>query len=301
MYHKPVLLHESVEGLQVQPDGVYADVTFGGGGHSRAIIQKLGPNGKLFGFDQDADAQVNSINDSRFVFIPQNFQYLKNFIRLNGAKQLDGVLADLGVSSHQFDVAEKGFSTRFDGRLDMRMDQQQEITAEIIANTYDQQQLTDIFRKFGELQQAWQLAGAIVAARKNAPVRTTSELRKAVEPILPRNRENKVLAQLFQALRIEVNQEMAVLEKFLGQCADVIKPGGRLVVISYHSLEDRLVKNFMRAGNASGTIEKDFFGNTLTPWKLVNRKPIVPTIEEISENSRARSAKLRIAQRKSNG
>jgi 16S rRNA (cytosine1402-N4)-methyltransferase len=301
MYHKPVLLHESVEGLQVQPDGVYADVTFGGGGHSRAIIQKLGPNGKLFGFDQDADAQVNSINDSRFVFIPQNFQYLKNFIRLNGAKQLDGVLADLGVSSHQFDVAEKGFSTRFDGRLDMRMDQQQEITAEIIANTYDQQQLTDIFRKFGELQQAWQLAGAIVAARKNAPVRTTSELRKAVEPILPRNRENKVLAQLFQALRIEVNQEMAVLEKFLGQCADVIKPGGRLVVISYHSLEDRLVKNFMRAGNASGTIEKDFFGNTLTPWELVNRKPIVPTIEEISENSRARSAKLRIAQRKSNG
>jgi 16S rRNA (cytosine1402-N4)-methyltransferase len=301
MYHKPVLLHESVEGLQVQPDGVYADVTFGGGGHSRAIIQKLGPNGKLFGFDQDADAQDNSINDSRFVFIPQNFQYLKNFIRLNGAKQLDGVLADLGVSSHQFDVAEKGFSTRFDGRLDMRMDQQQEITAEIIANTYDQQQLTDIFRKFGELQQAWQLAGAIVAARKNAPVRTTSELRKAVEPILPRNRENKVLAQLFQALRIEVNQEMAVLEKFLGQCADVIKPGGRLVVISYHSLEDRLVKNFMRAGNASGTIEKDFFGNTLTPWKLVNRKPIVPTKEEISENSRARSAKLRIAQRKSNG
>lgn len=301
MYHKPVLLHESVEGLQVQPDGVYADVTFGGGGHSRAIIQKLGPNGKLFGFDQDADAQVNSINDSRFVFIPQNFQYLKNFIRLNGAKQLDGVLADLGVSSHQFDVAEKGFSTRFDGRLDMRMDQQQEITAEIIANTYDQQQLTDIFRKFGELQQAWQLAGAIVAARKNAPVRTTSELRKAVEPILPRNRKNKVLAQLFQALRIEVNQEMAVLEKFLGQCADVIKPGGRLVVISYHSLEDRLVKNFMRAGNASGTIEKDFFGNTLTPWELVNRKPIVPTIEEISENSRARSAKLRIAQRKSNG
>jgi 16S rRNA (cytosine1402-N4)-methyltransferase len=301
MYHKPVLLHESVEGLQVQPDGVYADVTFGGGGHSRAIIQKLGPNGKLFGFDQDADAQDNSINDSRFVFIPQNFQYLKNFIRLNGAKQLDGVLADLGVSSHQFDVAEKGFSTRFDGRLDMRMDQQQEITAEIIANTYDQQQLTDIFRKFGELQQAWQLAGAIVAARKNAPVRTTSELRKAVEPILPRNRENKVLAQLFQALRIEVNQEMAVLEKFLGQCADVIKPGGRLVVISYHSLEDRLVKNFMRAGNASGTIEKDFFGNTLTPWELVNRKPIVPTKEEISENSRARSAKLRIAQRKSNG
>ncbi len=301
MYHKPVLLHESVEGLQVQPDGMYADVTFGGGGHSRAIFQKLGANGKLFGFDQDADAQANSINDSRFVFIPQNFQYLKNFIRLNGAKQLDGILADLGVSSHQFDVAEKGFSTRFDGRLDMRMDQQQEITAEIIVNTYDQQQLTDIFRKYGELQQAWQLAGAIVTARQNAPVRTTAELRKAVDHILPRSRENKVLAQLFQALRIEVNQEMAVLERFLGQCADVIKPGGRLVVISYHSLEDRLVKNFMRAGNASGKIEKDFYGNILTPWELVSRKPIIPSEEEVNENSRARSAKLRIAQRKSDG
>jgi len=301
MYHKPVLLHESVEGLQVQPDGMYADVTFGGGGHSRAIIQKLGSNGKLFGFDQDADAQANIINDSRFVFIPQNFQYLKNFIRLNGAKQLDGVLADLGVSSHQFDVAEKGFSTRFDGRLDMRMDQQQELTAENVINTYDQQQLTDIFRKYGELQQAWQLAGAIVSARQNAPVRTTAELRKAVDHMLPRGRENKVLAQLFQALRIEVNQEMAVLEKFLGQCAEVIKPGGRLVVISYHSLEDRLVKNFMRAGNANGTIEKDFFGNILTPWELVSRKPIIPSEEEINDNSRARSAKLRIAQRKSDG
>jgi 16S rRNA (cytosine1402-N4)-methyltransferase len=301
MYHKPVLLHESVEGLQVQPDGMYADVTFGGGGHSRAIIQKLGSNGKLFGFDQDADAQANIISDSRFVFIPQNFQYLKNFIRLNGAKQLDGVLADLGVSSHQFDVAEKGFSTRFDGRLDMRMDQQQELTAENVINTYDQQQLTDIFRKYGELQQAWQLAGAIVSARQNAPVRTTAELRKAVDHMLPRSRENKVLAQLFQALRIEVNQEMAVLEKFLGQCAEVIKPGGRLVVISYHSLEDRLVKNFMRAGNANGTIEKDFFGNILTPWELVSRKPIIPSEEEINDNSRARSAKLRIAQRKSDG
>ena len=301
MYHKPVLLHESVEGLQVQPDGVYADVTFGGGGHAQAIIKRLETDGKLFGFDQDADARANSISDSRFVFIPQNFQYLKNFIRLNGVKQLDGVLADLGVSSHQFDVADKGFSTRFDGRLDMRMDQQQEITAENIVNTYDQQQLTDIFRKYGELQQAWQLAGAIVAARQNTAVCTTAELRQAVAHMLPRNRENKVLAQLFQALRIEVNQEMQVLEKFLGQCADVIKPGGRLVVISYHSLEDRLVKNFMRAGNANGEIEKDFFGNTLTPWEVVTRKPIIPSAKEINENGRARSAKLRIAQRKSHG
>ncbi|MDY0085241.1 MAG: 16S rRNA (cytosine(1402)-N(4))-methyltransferase RsmH [Bacteroidales bacterium] len=298
MYHKPVLLHESVEGLQVQPDGLYADVTFGGGGHSRAILELLGTNGKLFGFDQDEDAKANVINDPRFVFIPQNFQFLKNFVRLYGARQLDGVLADLGVSSHQFDVPDKGFSTRFDGRLDMRMDQQQEITAETIVNTFDQQELTDIFRKYGELQQAWQMAGAIVVARQNAPIRTTTELKQIVAPFLTRNRENKVLAQLFQALRIEVNQEMQVLEKFLDQCADVIKPGGRLVVISYHSLEDRLVKNFMRAGNASGVVEKDFYGRKLSPWEVISRKPIVPTADEVKENSRARSAKLRIAQRK---
>ena len=298
MYHKPVLLHESVEGLQVQPDGLYADVTFGGGGHSRAILELLGTNGKLFGFDQDEDAKANVINDPRFVFIPQNFQFLKNFVRLYGARQLDGVLADLGVSSHQFDVPDKGFSTRFDGRLDMRMDQQQEITAETIVNTFDQQELTDIFRKYGELQQAWQMAGAIVVARQNAPIRTTTELKQIVAPFLTRNRENKVLAQLFQALRIEVNQEMQVLEKFLDQCADVIKPGGRLVVISYHSLEDRLVKNFMRAGNASGVVEKDFYGRKLSPWEVISRKPIVPTADKVKENSRARSAKLRIAQRK---
>ncbi len=298
MYHKPVLLHESVEGLQVQPDGLYADVTFGGGGHSSAILELLGTNGKLFGFDQDEDAKANVINDPRFVFIPQNFQFLKNFVRLYGVRQLDGVLADLGVSSHQFDVPDKGFSTRFDGRLDMRMDQQQEITAETIVNTFDQQELTDIFRKYGELQQAWQMAGAVVASRQNAPIRTTNELKQVVAPFLARNRENKVLAQLFQALRIEVNQEMQVLEKFLDQCADVIKPGGRLVVISYHSLEDRLVKNFMRAGKASGVVEKDFYGRKLSPWEVISRKPILATADEVKENSRARSAKLRIAQRK---
>jgi 16S rRNA (cytosine1402-N4)-methyltransferase len=298
MYHKPVLLHESVEGLQVQPDGLYADVTFGGGGHSRAILDLLGPKGKLFGFDQDEDAKANSIDDSRFVYIPQNFQYLKNFVRLNGARQLDGVLADLGVSSYQFDIPEKGFSTRFDARLDMRMDQQQETTAETIVNSYDQQSLADIFRKYGELKQAWQMAGAIVDARQKAAIQTTNELKEIVGQFLPRNRENKVLAQLFQALRIEVNQEMQVLERLLEQCADVIKPGGRLVVISYHSLEDRLVKNYMRAGNAEGTIEKDFFGKSLSPWEMITRKPIIPSTSEISENSRARSAKLRIAQRK---
>jgi len=298
MYHKPVLLHESVEGLQVQPDGLYADVTFGGGGHSRAILHLLGSNGRLFGFDQDEDAKANSIDDSRFVYIPQNFQYLKNFVRLNGARQLDGVLADLGVSSYQFDVPEKGFSTRFDGQLDMRMDQQQEATAETIVNSYDQQSLADIFRKYGELKQAWQMAGAIVDARQKSAIHTTSELKEIVGQFLPRNRENKVLAQLFQALRIEVNQEMQVLERLLEQCADVIKPGGRLVVISYHSLEDRLVKNYMRAGNAEGTIEKDFFGKSLSPWEMITRKPIIPSTSEISENSRARSAKLRIAQRK---
>ncbi|HOI31768.1 MAG: 16S rRNA (cytosine(1402)-N(4))-methyltransferase RsmH [Bacteroidales bacterium] len=297
MYHKPVLLHESVEGLQVQADGLYADVTFGGGGHSRAILELLGAGGRLFGFDQDVDAKANIIDDPRFVFIPQNFQFLKNFVRLHGAKQLDGVLADLGVSSHQFDVAAKGFSTRFDGRLDMRMDQQQEITAETIVNTFDQQELTDVFRKYGEMQQAWQMAGAIVTARQSAVIQTTQDLKQIVEPFLPRNRENKVLAQLFQAIRIEVNQELQVLEKFLEQCADVIKPGGRLVVISYHSLEDRLVKNFMRAGNANGIIEKDFYGKKLSPWEVISRKPIVPNTEEIKENNRARSAKLRIAQR----
>ena len=298
MYHKPVLLHESVEGLQVQPDGLYADVTFGGGGHSRAILDLLGPKGKLFGFDQDEDAKANIINDDRFVFIPQNFQYLKNFVRLNGARQLDGVLADLGVSSYQFDIPEKGFSTRFDARLDMRMDQQQETTAGTILNNYDQQSLTNIFRKYGELKQAWQMAGAIVNARQKAAIQTTNELKEIVDLYLPRNRENKVLAQLFQALRIEVNQEMLVLESLLEQCADVIKPGGRLVVISYHSLEDRLVKNYMRAGNAEGTIAKDFFGKSLSPWEIITRKPIIPSTIEINENNRARSAKLRIAQRK---
>ncbi|MDY0076729.1 MAG: 16S rRNA (cytosine(1402)-N(4))-methyltransferase RsmH [Bacteroidales bacterium] len=297
MYHKPVMLHESVEGLQVKPDGLYADVTFGGGGHARAIMEKLG-NGRLFGFDQDKDAQANAIRDDRFTFIPHNFQYLSNFLRMCGVVQLDGIFADLGVSSHQFDVAEKGFSTRFEGALDMRMDQNSAKSAADIVNTYDQEQLTALFRKYGELPNAWNMAGHIVVFRQNQAIKSTTDLKTAIEKSLPKHKEFKVLAQVFQALRIEVNEELKVLEIFLEQCAPLLKPGGRLVVISYHSLEDRLVKNFMRSGRADGVIEKDFFGQPQTPYELISRKPIIPTTHEIEENNRSRSAKLRIAQKK---
>ncbi|MDA3944393.1 MAG: 16S rRNA (cytosine(1402)-N(4))-methyltransferase RsmH [Bacteroidetes bacterium] len=300
MYHKPVMLHESVEGLQVQAGGLYADVTFGGGGHARAILDKIG-DGHLFGFDQDRDALANVIDDRRFTFIPHNFQFLKNFIRINGVDKLDGIFADLGVSSHQFDIPEKGFSTRFEGKLDMRMDQNSASSAANIVNSYDQEQLTAVFRKYGELPNAWTIAGHIVSYRQNNPLLTTTDLKLAIEKSLPRHREFKVLAQVFQALRIEVNAELKVLEIFLEQCAGLLKPGGRLVVISYHSLEDRLVKNFMRAGRADGQIEKDFYGQPQTPYELVSRKPITPSSHEIAENSRSRSAKLRIAQRKDNG
>ncbi|MBU1367973.1 MAG: 16S rRNA (cytosine(1402)-N(4))-methyltransferase RsmH [Bacteroidetes bacterium] len=300
MYHKPVMLHESVEGLQVQAGGLYADVTFGGGGHARAILDKIG-DGHLFGFDQDRDALANVIDDRRFTFIPHNFQFLKNFIRINGVDKLDGIFADLGVSSHQFDIPEKGFSTRFEGKLDMRMDQNSASSAADIVNSYDQEQLTAVFRKYGELPNAWTIAGHIVSYRQNNPLLTTTDLKLAIEKSLPRHREFKVLAQVFQALRIEVNAELKVLEIFLEQCAGLLKPGGRLVVISYHSLEDRLVKNFMRAGRADGQIEKDFYGQPQTPYELVSRKPITPSSHEIAENSRSRSAKLRIAQRKDNG
>lgn len=297
MYHKPVMLHESVEGLQVKPDGLYADVTFGGGGHARAILEKL-EKGRLFGFDQDNDAKVNAIDDERFTFVSHNFQYLRNFVRMYGVEQLDGIFADLGVSSHQFDIPEKGFSTRFEGALDMRMDQNNPTTAADIANTYDQEQLTALFRKYGELPNAWTIAGHIVAYRQNQPIKTTTDLKNAIEKSLPKHKEFKVLAQVFQALRIEVNEELKVLEIFLEQCAQLLKPGGRLVVISYHSLEDRLVKNFMRSGRADGVIEKDFFGQPQTPYELITRKPITPSKSEVEENNRSRSAKLRIAQRK---
>ncbi|MCR5646408.1 MAG: 16S rRNA (cytosine(1402)-N(4))-methyltransferase RsmH [Bacteroidales bacterium] len=297
MYHQPVLLKECLEGLNIHPDGVYADVTFGGGGHSRAIMERLG-TGHLYAFDQDEDAAANVIDDARFTFIPQNFSYFKNFIQLYHNGQLDGVIADLGVSSHQFDTPGKGFSTRFDGRLDMRMSQSNPIDAANVVNTYELDALCRVLSLYGELPNVRQIATDIVMARDAAPIETTSQLKEAVQGRLPRGRENKVLAQIFQALRIEVNHEMEALTAFLSQCADVLKPGGRLVVLSYHSLEDRLVKNFTRTGNAEGKEEKDFFGNLITPYIIINRKPIVPSEEEIAQNSRARSAKLRIAERR---
>ena len=297
MYHTPVLLSSCLDGLDLRPDGVYADVTFGGGGHSRAIMERL-ETGHLYAFDQDEDAAANAFDDPRFTFIPQNFRYFKNFIQLYHQGKIDGVLADLGVSSHQFDTPEKGFSTRFEGRLDMRMSQSNPTDAASIVNTYDHAELTRILSLYGEVPNAHLVASDILMARENAPIETTTELKEAVQGRLPRGRENKTLAQIFQALRIEVNQEMDALTSFLAQCADVLKPGGRLVVLSYHSLEDRLVKNVIKTGNAEGREEKDFFGNPLTPYKIINRKPIVPSDEEIAANPRARSAKLRIAERK---
>ena len=297
MYHNPVMLNECIGGLNINPDGVYADVTFGGGGHSRAILDRL-TTGHLYAFDQDEDAAANAFDDERFTFIPQNFRYFKNFIQLYHGGQIDGVLADLGVSSHQFDTPEKGFSTRFDGPLDMRMSQMTPNDAATVVNTYDHADLTRILRLYGEMQQPNLIASDIVMARENEPIKTTEQLKAAVQRRLPRGKENKVLAQLFQALRIEVNQELEALSAFLTQCADVLKPGGRLVVMSYHSLEDRIVKNFMKTGNAEGKEEKDFYGNLLTPYHIITRKPIVPSDEETESNSRARSAKLRIAERK---
>lgn len=297
MYHNPVMLDECIRGLNINPEGVYADVTFGGGGHSRAIMERL-TTGHLYAFDQDEDAAANAIDDERFTFIPQNFKYFKNFIQLYHGGQIDGVIADLGVSSHQFDTPEKGFSTRFDGELDMRMSQSAPNDAATVVNTYDLADLTRILTLYGEVQQARLVAADIVRARDLEAIETTLQLKQAVQRRLPRGKENKVLAQIFQALRIEVNQELEVLTAFLGQCPEVLKPGGRLVVLSYHSLEDRLVKNFMKTGNAEGKEEKDFFGNLLTPYTLITRKPMIPSEEETEGNSRARSAKLRIAERK---
>ena len=297
MYHNPVMLDKCIEGLNISPNGVYVDVTFGGGGHSRAILDRLA-TGHLYAFDQDEDAAANAFNDPRFTFIPQNFKYLKNFIWLHQGGPIDGIIADLGVSSHQFDTPEKGFSTRFDGPLDMRMSQMTPNDAATVVNTYDHADLTRIFRLYGEMQQPHLIASDIIMARETGPIETTAQLNAAVQRRLPRGRENKVLAQIFQALRIEVNQELDVLADFLKQCPDVLKSGGRLVVISYHSLEDRIVKNFLKTGNADGKEEKDFFGNPLTPYKLITRKALVPSDEEIEANSRARSAKLRIAERR---
>lgn len=295
MYHYSVLLHESVEGLRIHPEGVYVDVTFGGGGHSRQILSKLS-SGQLYAFDQDEDATRNLITDPRFTFLPHNFRYLKNFLQLYNVVPVDGILADLGVSSHQFDVPEKGFSIRYDSKLDMRMDQNNPLDALQLINEYSQQELRNIFSTYGELQQAHRIAAAIVSARAIKTIQTTFELRQAVEKLLTPGRENKMLAQIFQAIRMEVNGELSALENFLQQAVQVLKPGGRLVVISYHSLEDRLVKNFIKSGNSAGDIEKDFFGNNLSPMKAIG-KVIVPTTEEINQNSRARSAKLRIGEK----
>ena len=297
MYHNPVMLKECIGGLNINPEGVYADVTFGGGGHSRAILAQL-TTGHLYAFDQDEDAAANAFDDERFTFIPQNFKYFKNFIQLYHGGKIDGVIADLGVSSHQFDTPEKGFSTRFDGPLDMRMSQTTPNDAATVVNTYDHATLTRILRLYGEMQQPQLIASDIIMARETEPIETTEQLKAAVQRRLPRGKENKVLAQLFQALRIEVNQELDALTAFLSQCPDVLKPGGRLVVMSYHSLEDRIVKNFLRTGNAEGREVKDFYGNSLTPYHIITRKPIVPSDEETESNSRARSAKLRIAEKK---
>ena len=294
-YHNPVMLAECIEGLAIKPDGVYVDVTFGGGGHSREILKHLSAKGRLLAFDQDEDAQRNIPKDDRLTFVDQNFRFLKNNCRLHAAIPVDGVLADLGVSSHQFDRPERGFSTRFDADLDMRMDQSSSLTAKEVVNSYSEEDLHRIFGIYGEIQNAKSLAKTIVTARLNQPIETISGLKEVIKKLIPKGKENKYLAQVFQALRIEVNQELEALQDFLLQAADVLAVGGRLVVMSYHSLEDRLVKNFIAKGKFRGEVEKDFFGNPLKPLEAVSRKAITASEEEIKKNSRARSAKLRVA------
>ncbi|WP_114936287.1 16S rRNA (cytosine(1402)-N(4))-methyltransferase RsmH [Mucilaginibacter endophyticus] len=297
-YHVPVMLKECIDGLNIDPDGTYVDVTFGGGGHSREILKHLGPKGRLIAFDQDADAQRNIIDDERFVFVDQNFRYLKNFCRLHGAIPVNGILADLGVSSHQFDEADRGFSIRFDAELDMRMNQLGELTAKDVVNNYSVADLHRIFGIYGEIQNAKSLAETIATARLNVPIVTIADLKNVISNRIPKGKENKYLAQVFQALRIEVNQELEALKDFLMQSADVLAVGGRLVVMSYHSLEDRLVKNFIAKGKFSGEVEKDLYGNDNKPLDAVSRGAITASAEEIIKNNRARSAKLRIAVKK---
>lgn len=295
-YHNPVLLKETVDGLNIKPDGVYVDVTFGGGGHSREILSRLGSEGKLFAFDQDQDALANAIDDSRFTLINENFRYIKRFLRFYGVKEVDGVLADFGVSSHQFDVAERGFSTRFEADLDMRMNQKEGVSAYNVVNDYEEEQLKQVLLHYGELRQAPAMARIIVEARKDAPIKTSEQLKEVLKRFLGHKKENKVLAQIYQAIRIEVNQEIEVLKELLLQMPELLKQGGRLSFISYHSLEDRLVKRFIRNGLFEGEPERDMFGNFEVPLKKVGGL-IVPTKEEIAQNSRARSAKLRIAEK----
>lgn len=295
-YHRPVLLNEAVGGLNIQPNGVYVDVTFGGGGHSREILNRLGPEGKLIAFDQDKDALKNAIDDPRFQLINQNFRFLKQFLRFYGHKEVDGILGDFGVSSHQFDKAERGFSTRFEGPLDMRMDRDSNFSAYNVVNKYEEVQLRKVLSQYGELRNAAGMARVIVAAREEEKIKTSEQLKKVLKRFLPAHRENKILAQIYQAIRIEVNQELEALKEFLMQTIDVLKPNGRLSLISYHSLEDRLVKRFIRNGMFEGEPEKDVFGRVEVPLKAVG-KLIVPSEEEIKENNRARSAKLRIAEK----
>ena len=297
-YHISVLLEESVDGLDIQPDGIYVDVTFGGGGHSQEILKRLGKNGHLYGFDQDADAELNIVNDDRFTFVRSNFRYLKNWMRYYEVEQIDGLLADLGVSSHHFDDELRGFSFRFDSPLDMRMNKRAGMTAADILNTYSEEQLADVFYLYGELKNARKLASALIKARQASPINTTGQLVELTEKLFAREREKKEMTKLFQALRIEVNHEMDALREILKGACQLLKPGGRLSVITYHSLEDRIVKNVMRAGNAEGKVEQDFYGKTKSPLHLINNRVTVPSAEELERNPRSRSAKLRIAEKK---
>lgn len=296
IYHTPALLNETIEGLNIRPDGIYVDVTYGGGGHSKEILTKLSPKGKLLGFDQDLDAIKNIVDDKRFIFVRSNFRYLKNFLRYHEIEKVDGILADLGVSSHHFDEAERGFSFRYDGELDMRMNTESTLTAAYILNNYTEEKLADVFYLYGELHNSRRIARAVVQARANEAFKSIYSFLEVLKPFFAREKEKKDMARVFQALRIEVNHEMDVLKALLEQSLEVLNPGGRLVVLTYHSLEDRLVKNFFRSGNFEGKIEKDFYGNILSPLKAINNKVIIAGDEEVRLNPRARSAKLRIAE-----
>lgn len=296
-YHIPVLLTQSIDGLAIRPDGIYVDVTFGGGGHSREIHGRLSEKGHLYSFDQDPDAEQNAIDSPNFTFVRSNFRYLFNFMRYYGVEQVDGILADLGVSSHHLDDAGRGFSFRFDGKLDMRMNSRAGVTASDIINTYDEEKLSGLFYLYGELKSSRKLASAVVKARNQQPIETIRELVDVIQPLLPRDREKKELAKVFQALRIEVNREMEALKEMLYAASELLKPGGRLVVITYHSLEDRMVKNVMKTGNVEGKLQQDFFGRVESPFRLVTNKVIVPDDNELERNPRSRSAKLRIAEK----
>lgn len=296
-YHRPALLNETVDGLIVSPDGSYVDATFGGGGHAREILKRLSSQGKLFAFDQDPEAADNVFEDDRLTFIQQNFAFLKNYLKLYRAIPVDGVLADFGVSFHQFDQGERGFSFRFSGSLDMRMDKKRPLTAAKVLNEYDEDRLTHIFKTYGELKNASKVTAKILAQRAESPLKTIDDLKSLLVEMVPEKVQHKFLAQVFQAIRIEVNEELKVIEQLLEQAVEVLKEGGRIAVITYHSLEDRLVKNFFRTGNFEGKVDKDFYGNLIRPLEPINRKPIVPSEKEIKANNRARSAKLRIAEK----